>query len=138
MIDEYDNSVNKALSDTKNELYNSLNVQKNFNDDTNQFSKRTDQREQQSLFRRFFSTIKDKFSEGGVGRVFITGVSPIALNDFTSGFNISTHITHEIKFEGMCGVYDSEIKKVLEKATFIKDPLKEEIMKKMEENYNGY
>ena len=126
------------MSDTKNELYNSLYVQTDFNDDSNQFPKRTDQREQQSLFRRFFSSIKDKFSEGGVGRVFITGVSPIALNDFTSGFNISKHITHERKFEGMCGVYDSEIKKVLENATFIKDPLKEEIMKKMEDNYNGY
>ena len=108
MIDEYDNSVNKALGDTKNELYNSLYVQTNFNDDSNQFSKRTDQREQQSLFRRFFSSIKDKFSEGGVGRVFITGVSPIPLNDFTSGFNISKQITHHEGFEGICGVYDSE------------------------------
>jgi hypothetical protein len=61
-----------------------------------------DQREQQSLFRRFFSAIKDKLSEGGVERVFITGVSPIALNDFTSGFNITTHITHHEEFEGIC------------------------------------
>jgi hypothetical protein len=33
---------------------------------------------------------KTKLGEGGVGRVFITGVTD-ALNDFTSGFNLKTH-----------------------------------------------
>ena len=95
LIDEYDNSVNKALSDAKSELYKSLYV----HDEGT--SKLTTHVEQQSLFKRFFSEIKTKLGEGGVGRVFITGVSPIALNDFTCGFNISTNITFWKEFEGM-------------------------------------
>ena len=74
LIDEYDKSINKALGDINQELYNSLYVQTDLNVDLNQSPKRINQTEQESLFRRFFSTIKDKFAEGGVGRVFITGV----------------------------------------------------------------
>jgi hypothetical protein len=128
--------VNKALSDTKAELYESLHVK------TSESSspKKIDQREQQSLYKRFFSTIKDKLSEGGVGRVFITGVSPIALNDFTSGFNITKHITHEKKFESLCGIHGFEIEKALKEADFLKERgiSKEKLMSVIEENYNGY
>jgi hypothetical protein len=126
--------VNKALSDTKAELYESLHVK------TSESSspKKIDQREQQSLYKRFFSTIKDKLSEGGVGRVFITGVSPIALNDFTSGFNITTHITHHEEFEGICGIYDSEINIALDKMIPKDLQLKKELLKTMKDNYNGY
>jgi hypothetical protein len=137
LIDEYDNSVNKALSDTKAELYESLHAKTTLETTS---PKKVDQREQQSLFKRFFSTIKDKFSEGGVGRVFITGVSPIALNDFTSGFNITKHITHEKKFESLCGIYDFEIEKALDGANFLQERgvSKEKVMTILEENYNGY
>jgi hypothetical protein len=123
------------LSDTKAELYESLHVKTS----ENSSPKKTDQREQQSLYKRFFTTIKDKFSEGGVGRVFITGVSPIALNDFTSGFNITKHITHEKKFESLCGIHGFEIEKALE-AHFLKERgiSKQKLMSVIEENYNGY
>ena len=135
VIDEYDNSVNKALSDTKAELYDSLYVQTTPNAS---IDKKRDQREQQSLFKRFFSTIKDKFSEGGVGRVFITGVSPIALNDFTSGFNITKHITHHEEFERICGITESEISNTLDQMVPKDATLKTHLMKTMKENYNGY
>jgi hypothetical protein len=122
------------LSDTKAELYESLHVKTS----ENTSPKKTDQREQQSLYKRFFSTIKDKLSEGGVGRVFITGVSPIALNDFTSGFNITKHITHHEEFEGICGIYDSEINTALDKMIPKDLQLKKELLKTMKNNYNGY
>jgi hypothetical protein len=139
LIDEYDNSVNKALSETKAELYESLYV-KTTMEASNTSPKKMDQREQQNLFKRFFSTIKDKWRTGGVGRVFITGVSPIALNDFTSGFNITKHITHEKKFESLCGIYDFEIEKALDGANFLQERgvSKEKVMTILEENYNGY
>ncbi len=137
LVDEYDNSVNKALGDTKAELYQSLYVERT-SDNSDALPKKRDQREQQSLFKRFFSTIKDKLSEGGVGRVFITGVSPIALNDFTSGFNIAKHITHHEEFETMCGITDLEISNVLDQMV-PKDPIhKAQLMRVMKDNYNGY
>jgi hypothetical protein len=137
LIDEYDNAVNKALSDTKAELYESLYI-KSATDTMYISPKKTDQKEHQSLFKRFFSTIKDKLRTGGVGRVFITGVSPIALNDFTSGFNITKHITHHEEFEGICGITDSEISIALDQMVPKESPLKNQLMKIMKDNYNGY
>ena len=79
-------SINNALSNTKSELYENLYVHNNNN---NIEENKNIQKRQESIFRLFFSTLKSKQREGGRGRIFITGVTPIALNDFTSGFNIS-------------------------------------------------
>jgi hypothetical protein len=129
LIDEYDYSVNKALRNAQYKIQKELYAHDE-EDSTYE--------EQQSLFKRFFSEIKTKLGEGGVGRVFITGVSPIALYDSTSGFNISKHITFAKKFEGMCGVLESEIRDALEQIIPSDKSLQEEAMKVMRDNYDGY
>jgi hypothetical protein len=60
------------------------------------------------------------------------------LNDFTSGFNITTHITHYEDFEGICGIYDSEISNALDRMIPQEPLLKTQLMKTMKDNYNGY
>jgi hypothetical protein len=133
LIDEYDNSVNKTLGDTKGDLYQFLYI-------ADQVSKEADHGGKQSLFRQFFSIVNDKFSRklsDGLGRVFITGVSPIALNDFGSEF-ITTHITHYQEFEGICGIYDSEIDGVLSQMISEDQTLMEQVRDLMIENFNGY
>jgi hypothetical protein len=45
------------------------------------------------FFRHFFSALKEGVGRtgGGFARLFITGVSPITMDDVTSGFNIGTN-----------------------------------------------
>jgi hypothetical protein len=141
LIDDYDdNSVDRALEDAKAYLCQSLYVDPttDINALDSSTNSKTHQTEQQNLFRRFFCTIKDKLSRGGVGRVFITGETPIALHDFMSGFNISKHITRYEEFEGMCGITDMEVSNVLDQMIPEDPPLKTQLRKLMKDNYSGY
>ena len=44
------------------------------------------------FFRGFFATLKAGTASGNLERLFITGVSPVTMDDVTSGFNIGTNI----------------------------------------------
>ncbi|MCP5019013.1 MAG: AAA family ATPase, partial [Ketobacter sp.] len=46
--------------------------------------------------------------------VFVTGVSPLALNDLTSGFNTATDVSLEPELAGLCGFYKTELRDLLE------------------------
>ncbi len=52
-----------------------------------------------------------KAASGGLGldRVFITGISPVALNDVTSGYNVAKHISLEPGLHDLCGFWETEI-----------------------------
>jgi hypothetical protein len=61
----------------------------------------------------------------------------LALNDFTSGFNIATHITHKKKFSALCGFTEDEIKNCL--ATIgKKDDEQSNVVDTMRQHVNGY
>ncbi len=60
--------------------------------------------------RRWYEILK-KGTETVVDRIFITGVAPITLDSFTSGFNIATDITEDEEFNGMVGFYRRRAKK---------------------------
>ncbi len=61
----------------------------------------------------------------------------MALNDFTSGFNIATHITHELDFSGLCGFTEEEIKQCL--TTIGKDGEEQsKAVDTMRHHFNGY
>ena len=46
------------------------------------------------FYRSFFATLKSGAGRtGGLERPFITGVSPVTMDDVTSGFNIGTNIS---------------------------------------------
>lgn len=92
LIDEYDNFTNTVLSSEGNNVYNALTHDSGF-------------------FRGFFNIVKSITTgpKAPVKRMFITGVSPVTLDDVTSGFNIGTNITTDERFNSMVGFSESEL-----------------------------
>ena len=68
------------------------------------------------FFRNFFATLKSGTdrSGGGIDRLFITGVSPVAMDDVTSGFNIGTNISLHPDFNEMVGLTEAEVRHLVE------------------------
>ena len=68
------------------------------------------------FYRSFFAILKggaDR-SGGGLERLFITGVSPITMDDVTSGFNIGANISREPDFNEMVGFTEAEVRRLVE------------------------
>lgn len=119
IIDEYDQFANEILSR-----------------DVDAFKSLTSD---QGFYKDFFATLK-KATNGVVGRVFITGVSSISLDSFTSGFNIATNISTEPLFAGMYGFTEEELRSLILKTV---DPKKcqlslDDIFGFMKDWYEGY
>ncbi|MDE2706743.1 MAG: AAA family ATPase [Gemmatimonadota bacterium] len=123
LIDEYDNFANTVLAYHGEEAYQAFTHGGGF-------------------YRNFFATLKDGtgHSEGGLERMFITGVSPITMDDVTSGFNIGTNISLEPRFDQMLGFTEAEVRELLElyrdHGAF--DQEVEAALDVMREWYNGY
>ncbi len=66
--------------------------------------------------RSFFAALKGgaEQDDGGLERLFITGVSPVTLDDVTSGFNIGTNLSLEPDFNEMRGFTEAEVRGLLE------------------------
>lgn len=96
MIDEYDNFTNTILASEGNEVYRGLTHASGF-------------------YRGFFNVVKGVTSDAtsSVKRMFITGVSPVTLDDVTSGFNIGTNITTDKQFNNMVGFSEEELRTML-------------------------
>ncbi len=93
MIDEYDNFINEVMiSDV--DTYHNL------------FGK-------DGPYKELFKAVKNATEGQGLERVFVTGVSPVALNDLTSGFNNSEDVSLEPALASLCGFRDSEIRDLL-------------------------
>ncbi|MCU0286185.1 MAG: AAA family ATPase, partial [Acidobacteria bacterium] len=86
MIDEYDNFANTILSTSGKDAYDELTHGEGF-------------------FRVFFNILKAGTTgmKAPITRLFITGVSPVTLDDVTSGFNICTNVTLEPGLNRMLG-----------------------------------
>ncbi|MCY3761168.1 MAG: AAA family ATPase, partial [Gemmatimonadetes bacterium] len=97
LIDEYDNFANTVLAYHGEEAYQSFTHGGGF-------------------YRNFFATLKDGAgqSRGGLERLFITGVSPITMDDVTSGFNIGRNISLRPEFNDMLGFTEEEVRGLLE------------------------
>ena len=67
----------------------------------------------EGYLRTFFDTIKTG-TDSAIARVFVTGVSPVTLDDLTSGFNIGTNYTLSAQFNEMTGFTESEVRAMLE------------------------
>ena len=63
--------------------------------------------------RTFFDTIKAG-TDSAIERVFITGVSPVTLDDLTSGFNIGTNYSLDYGFNQMVGFTEEEVRAMLD------------------------
>lgn len=109
LIDEYDNFTNTILSTYGNERYHSMT-------------------HGEGLFRYFFNKVKEMTTgpDAAVRRMFITGVSPVSMDDVTSGFNIGTNITTMAKYNSIIGFTEAEVRAML---TYYKEEglLKDEV-----------
>ena len=123
LIDEYDNFANTILAYHGAEAYQSFTHGGGF-------------------YRNFFATLKDGagHSHGGLERMFITGVSPITMDDVTSGFNIGKNISLHPEFNDMLGFTEEEVQALLEiyRDYGVFDQEVEAALEVMREWYNGY
>ena len=94
-IDEYDHFTNSILSTPDVEVQYKAITHGN------------------GLLRTFFDTIKGG-TDGCIKRLFVTGVSPVTMDDLTSGFNIGTNYTAEAKFNDMVGFTEEEVWQMLD------------------------
>ena len=122
LIDEYDNFANTVLAHRGREAYESFTHGGGF-------------------YRNFFATLKAGTGEaGGLERLFITGVSPITMDDVTSGFNIGKNVTLSPKFNDVLGFTEPEVRGLLElyrdRGAFSQDV--DAALDVMREWYNGY
>ena len=123
LIDEYDNFANTVLAYRGVEAYESFTYGGGF-------------------YRNFFAALKAGTgrSGGGLERLFITGVSPITMDDVTSGFNIGKNISLQPVFNEMLGFTEPEVRSLLEMyracGAFNRDI--ETALGIMREWYNGY
>ena len=93
LIDEYDNFVNEVMvKDVK--TYKAL-------------------FEADGPYKELFKAVKNATEGLGLERVFVTGVSPVALNDLTSGFDTATDVSLEPELAALCGFREREIRDVL-------------------------
>jgi len=60
------------------------------------------------LVRDFYETLK-KGAKTVVDRIFITGISPVMLDDLTSGFNTSVNLSIEKQYNEMMGFTQEEV-----------------------------
>ena len=123
LIDEYDNFANTVLAHHGAAAYQSFTHGGGF-------------------YRNFFATLKDGAGQsgGGLERLFITGVSPITMDDVTSGFNIGRNISLELEFNDMLGFTEAEVRSLLElyRDHGVFNQEVEAALAVMREWYNGY
>ena len=65
----------------------------------------------EAIYKEFFKLLKAGTSDNGsaLKKMFITGVSPLALFDVTSGSNIGTNITNKKAFNDAVGITKYEL-----------------------------
>jgi hypothetical protein len=86
------------------------------------------------LVRDFYEQVKIAAKTFTVCRTFITGISPVMLDDLTSGYNIATNFTLKRKYNEMLGFTRSEVEWLMNETGV--DPALINI--DMEMYYNGY
>jgi hypothetical protein len=63
--------------------------------------------------RKYYEVFKIATAQDIIGRMLITGVSPITVDSLTSGFNISKNITLSSVFNQMVGFDEQEVQSIL-------------------------
>ena len=116
IIDEYDHFANELLS-FKTDMFSDIISKTGF-------------------VRKWYEVLKIG-TESIIQRIFATGVTPITLDSLTSGFNISTDITRDARFNEMMGFTEEEVRNLI-KRTIQDEKNIEKIIKEMKINYNGY
>ncbi|MGH4139598.1 AAA family ATPase [Clostridium sp.] len=118
LIDEYDNFANELITGGKQNTYKGILHGEGF-------------------VKVFYKALKDATADS-FARIFMTGVSPIMLDDLTSGFNITRNYTLDEKLNSMLGFSRNELSSIMDEVGFTDMELRKKICKDMTEYYNGY
>ena len=122
LIDEYDNFTNTILAESR-EGYEALCHGDGF-------------------FKQFFNELKlaTTGTDAPVTRLFVTGVTPVTMDDVTSGFNIAANISMNPAFAAFTGFSHGDIREMLayyrENAGFAFD--ENAVFETMRRWYDGY
>ena len=120
-IDEYDNFTNMILAHEEHLM------------------RYRNQTHGEGYLRQFFNTIKGA-AGNTLGRVFVTGVSPVTMDDLTSGFNIGTNYSLSPKFNEMTGFTEEEVREMLDYYSSVLpfNHTTDELIKVMKPWYDNY
>ena len=114
LIDEYDHFANDLIAMGVEDVYKKM-VQSN------------------GIVRDFYETLKIG-TKSVVDRIFITGISPVMIDDLTSGFNIADNLTLEQRYNNMMGFTPQEVEQLMNETGVNRDLINVD----MERYYNGY
>ena len=89
IVDEYDNFTNAVLNQHGEQVYHAMTHAEGF---------------YRNLFKRF---------KGSYDRILMMGVSPVTMDDVTSGYNIATALTLEPKFNEMLGFSEKDVRQLV-------------------------
>ena len=71
----------------------------------------------EGMFKTLFKNLKSAGSGEGLDRLFMTGVSPIVMNDITSGANTTKEITWHPDLHDLCGFSQAEVRHLVEQVS---------------------
>lgn len=117
LIDEYDHFTNRIL------VYNREHFRQVVG--------------REGYYRSFFEVLKTATQQGIVGRIFVTGVTPVTLDSLTSGFNIGHNLTLDLSWHNLLGFNEQEVTALLNGAGIT--PLElPSTLADLRDWYNGY
>ena len=116
IVDEYDNFTNTVLNQHGEDIYRGLTHGEGF-------------------YRDIFKIFKPIFE-----RVLMLGVSPVTMDDLTSGYNIATNITADPAFNQMLGFSEDDVRQMFcyyQELGWLKGDV-ERMIEEMKPWYDGY
>ena len=118
IVDEYDNFTNNVLNIKGHDAYHALTHGTGF-------------------YRDVFKLFKGMFD-----RIIMLGVSPITLDDLTSGYNIALNITMDPRFNQMLGFSEDEVRQMIryykEEGAIKEDVTEDSIIDDIKPWYDNY
>ena len=117
LIDEYDNYANEIMTSNKDLYYKIAN--------------------EGGYAKTFYKTVKS-LTTSIISRIFMTGVSPIFLDDLTSGPNMFSNITNKKILNNILGFTNEELEKMVDYFKLEEYVDRKKLLEDMKYLYNGY
>lgn len=116
IVDEYDNFTNTVLNEQGEEVYHAVTHASGF-------------------YRGVFKLFKGMFH-----RILMMGVSPVTLDDLTSGYNIATNLTMVPKFNRMLGFSEMDVREMIRyyQSEGVLHADEDSLIEEMKPWYDGY
>lgn len=116
IVDEYDNFTNTVLNEQGEAIYHAMTHASGF---------------YRGVFKKF---------KGNFDRILMMGVSPVTLDDLTSGYNIATSLTMVPKFNQMLGFSEHDVREMIRyyKSVGALDADEDKMIADMKPWYDGY